>query len=76
MDLANYMNETMLDNAYPCKNGVGYYLENLMTENELELLIACYLEHYFDHHLSGEKSSIDKAKWVQEEAPKLKKEVF
>ena len=31
MDLANYLNETMLDNAYPGKNGIAWYLENCMT---------------------------------------------
>jgi thiamine kinase-like enzyme len=25
MDLANYLNETMLDNAYPFRNGIHWY---------------------------------------------------
>ena len=31
-DIANYINETMLDNAYPLKNGINYYLYNMATE--------------------------------------------
>lgn len=27
-DLANYLNELMLDNAHPKGNGIKYYLEN------------------------------------------------
>ena len=34
MDLANYINETMLDNSYPEKNGVAWYLSNCMTFEE------------------------------------------
>jgi hypothetical protein len=30
MDLANYINETMLDNAYPMDNGITWYLDNCM----------------------------------------------
>ena len=43
MDLANYVNETMLDNAYPGKNGVAWYEENCMTIEELEKMAARYL---------------------------------
>jgi len=32
MDLANYLNESMLDNAYPLKNGIDYYTDNCMTK--------------------------------------------
>jgi thiamine kinase-like enzyme len=34
MDLANYFNETMLDNAYPMKNGIGLYLNNFIKDHE------------------------------------------
>ena len=33
-DLANYFNETMLDNAYPLGNGIKYYLQNFINERE------------------------------------------
>jgi thiamine kinase-like enzyme len=43
MDLAVYINETMNDNSYPGKNGVEWYLENIMLEQEQEQLIEAYL---------------------------------
>lgn len=54
MDLANYVNETMLDNAYPGKNGVAWYEENCMTPSELEKMAIKYLECYFDKYSSKE----------------------
>ena len=33
-DLANYINETMLDNAYPLGNGIKMYLNNMMNAYE------------------------------------------
>jgi len=32
MDLANYVNETMLDNSYPFENGIAWYLDNCMDK--------------------------------------------
>jgi len=32
MDLAMYTCETMLDNGYPEKNGISWYLDNCMTK--------------------------------------------
>lgn len=34
MDIANYCNETMLENAYPLKNGIKYYLQNFIKDSE------------------------------------------
>jgi thiamine kinase-like enzyme len=34
MDIANYCNETMLENAYPLKNGIKHYLENFIKDSE------------------------------------------
>lgn len=34
MDLANYYNETMLDNAHPVENGIKFYLQNFIKESE------------------------------------------
>jgi thiamine kinase-like enzyme len=34
MDIANYFNETMLDNAHPLKRGIKFYLQNFIKENE------------------------------------------
>ena len=30
MDLANYIGETILENAYPLDNGINWYLDNIM----------------------------------------------
>ena len=34
MDIANYLNETMLDNAYALKNGIACYLRNFANQRE------------------------------------------
>jgi len=32
MDVANYINETTLDNSYPGLNGIGLYPHNMMNQ--------------------------------------------
>ena len=44
MDIANYFNETMLDNAYNYKNGITYYTENIMDKEELADFEQTYLK--------------------------------
>ena len=51
MDLAVYINETMNHNSHPGKNGVEWYLDNIMNMEEQELLIKSYMKHYFDNYL-------------------------
>lgn len=34
MDVAVYINETMNDNSFPGKNGVNWYTDNLMSDEE------------------------------------------
>jgi thiamine kinase-like enzyme len=34
MDLANYFNETMLDNAHPVDNGIKFYIGNFIKDHE------------------------------------------
>jgi thiamine kinase-like enzyme len=50
MDLANYFNETMLDNAHPVGNGIKHYLENTMNEREVRMLLEEYLGRYYDKY--------------------------
>ena len=50
-DLANYLNECMLENAYPLKNGINWYTENIMQGNELEGMIKRYMETYFNKYM-------------------------
>lgn len=47
MDIANYFNETMLDNAHPVDNGIKCYLQNFIKESEQDFLFRRYLEHYY-----------------------------
>ena len=51
MDLANYINETMFDNAYPSKNGVAWYLDNCMSVEESENMVRTYLKCYYNNYL-------------------------
>lgn len=39
MDLANWINETMLDNSFPEKNGIELYLNNSMEKDEVREMI-------------------------------------
>ena len=57
MDLANYLNETMLDNAYQEKNGITWYLENCMTRPELESMSKRYMECYFNKYMKADIKS-------------------
>ena len=57
MDLANYINETMLDNSYPGKNGVAWYLENCMHVEEVECMTKMYLECYYNQFMKPDIKS-------------------
>ena len=47
MDLANYLNECCLDNAYPKGVGIKEYMENFPSKKEIKTLIRTYLKHEF-----------------------------
>ena len=51
MDIANYLNETMLDNAYPYDKGIGYYTDNCMSIAEVEDMTRVYMATYFNHYM-------------------------
>lgn len=57
MDLANYLNETMLDNAHPFKNGIHCYPQNCMTRPELTQMASSYLQVYFNQYASASLKS-------------------
>jgi hypothetical protein len=52
MDLANYLNETMLDNSYPFQNGIAWYLDNCMDTEEVQKMTEEYLRCYFDKYIN------------------------
>jgi len=54
MDVAVFINETMNDNSYPGKNGVQWYTDNVMSEEEIELFVKSYLKHFFDQYMEKE----------------------
>lgn len=78
MDLANYVNETMLDNSYPGKNGIAWYLENCMQGEEVETMATHYLkrffEKYMDPSLKSKYTSCDA--FVDAECPRLLKQIW
>jgi thiamine kinase-like enzyme len=58
MDIANYLNECAIDNAYPKGFGIKYYPENFPSEFERNTLIKSYLKLYYEQrHLTGSETS-------------------
>ena len=47
-DLANYLNEMVLDNSYPCGSGVALFLDNEPRDHEIKALLTRYLRNYYD----------------------------
>lgn len=54
MDVAIYINEVMIDNSHPCDNGVKEYIDNAMSDLEVERIIKCYMRNYFDQYMPEE----------------------
>ena len=42
IDIAMYLNEFTLDNAYPYGTGIKYYFSNWATDKEIELMTKQY----------------------------------
>ena len=57
MDVAVLINETMNHNSYPFKNGVEWYLENLMSDQEQNTVIREYLTHYYVNYMPKDQIS-------------------
>eukprot|EP00347_Sterkiella_histriomuscorum_P014696 403359899 len=76
MDLANYVNETMLENAYPLKNGIACYLRNFMKDSEQEYLIEKYLERLYHRYLDqAKKAQMSIEEYIRDEKPRLMSEM-
>lgn len=54
MDIGVYINETMNHNSYPGKNGVEWYLDNLMSDEEQIDLTKAYMTNYFEKFMGEE----------------------
>ena len=53
MDLANYINETILDNAYPLDNGITWYLDNCMAKPEIDQMVKEYMRVYYNKYMKA-----------------------
>lgn len=47
-DLANYLNEMLLDNSYPYGKGVALFMQNEPEDHEIKRLLTRYLRKYYD----------------------------
>ena len=74
-DLANFICETMLENAYPLKNGIKYYLNNMMNDQEIEFLVKKYLERHYEKYFEGDKAQVTIQDYLRDEVPKFIDEV-
>jgi thiamine kinase-like enzyme len=74
MDIANYFNETMLDNAHPVGTGIKWYLQNFINKEEQDKLMRIYLNQYFTTY-SDQKEKVEKNVFIEESMPKLRSEV-
>ena len=55
MDLANYLYETMIDNAHPFGFGLKLYLDNCMDQQQLREMATVYLSAYHNKYLDQTK---------------------
>ena len=79
MDLAHYLNETMLENAYPLKNGINWYTDNILEPTEVDRFCQKYLEAYFDKYMTEAakaKFNNDKACFISTELANFVDEVY
>ena len=78
MDLAVFVNETMLDNDYPAKNGIAWYLDNCMPKAELKEMSVVYLSRYYEKYISDEiKSKFSDSKtFINEVIDEFMKQVW
>ena len=74
MDIANYFNETMLDNAHPVGSGIKWYLQNFINKEEQDKLMSIYLDQYYSRY-SDLKGKVEKNVFIEESMPKLRQEV-
>lgn len=77
-DLANYVNETMKDNAYPFENGITAYLDNCMLDHEAREMTVCYMKRYYDNHMTDKVKAnyADFDAFVAKELDQLMDEVY
>lgn len=57
MDVANYVNETMIDNAHPGGTGIKTYVDNIMSKDEVISMSRLYLTQYYTKHMSEQKKT-------------------
>ena len=73
--MANYFNETMIDNAHPMSTGTKCYLQNFINDNEQEYLLRAYLTVYYQRFFRQTNEKVSLEAFLSKEVPKLKAEV-
>jgi len=74
-DLANYLNEMVLDNSYPCGNGVALFMENEPQDCEIKALLTRYLRRYYETVLSKEKECESWDLYIEKALPQFELQV-
>ena len=68
-DIANYLNETMIDNAHPKDFGIAYYPDNMLSDRERLEFLTKYLALYYDKFVKSGLSDYDS--WLKEALPRF-----
>ena len=68
-DIANYLNETMIDNAHPKDFGIAYYPDNMPSDGERLEFLSKYLALYYDKFVKS--SSSDYKAGLEEALPRF-----
>lgn len=74
MDIANYLNEFMLDNNHPKGSGIKFYINNFASNYECNSLMKDYLRCYYGDRKNNPTSE-DNEKFVKQHLPQFKREV-
>ena len=76
MDIANYLNECAIDNAYPKDIGIKHYPKNFPSESERNVLIKSYLELYYEKLKHDKGDALETFEvWQKNFFPKFEQEV-
>lgn len=75
MDIANYLNECCIDNAYPKDVGIKFYNDNFPSESERALLIKTYLKCHHERLIENEGIDENYEDFEKRIYPKLELEV-
>ena len=75
MDIANYLNECCLENAYPKGVGINCYLENFPTNYECNMLMKSYLKYHYQAAQAQKPTDEKLEAYLERALPKFRQEV-